>query len=208
MLTPIKIVIIPMLGLLLLTAQAMTQTADQPQQQQLRPAAFPKDNTILLNFGNNLFPVQPSITAQPMLSAEFCYKQVSFGPHFCYFQFKESRSDKLVTHFINDHVRYHHFLAGVKATVHLTEAVNGFLNTRINSQWLDVYLGLMGGYSFIHSSEPDANAEVIEKNERLRGELSLGLRSMVIPKVGFFLEGKHGSYAYCAFGISFAVGKE
>ena len=126
---------------------------------------------------------------------------------FLYFKSKECYRNITSDVCVKDHIKYAHFLTGLKANLHLTNGINRLLGTKIPPQWMDIYLQGYSGYNLVFSGHAEANQGYRTEMGRFTGGAGLGVRSMVTERLGFFIEGQYSSYSYLTFGISAFLGE-
>jgi hypothetical protein len=165
---------------------------------------YEKPRSVVLHVGNQMFSrmststmpvvVNPEITVIPNLTA---------GPMFGYFKFINYETvARSVTMYENVDVRYNHFFVGVRANYHVTHLLERLIRKEIGKDYFDLYVGSWAGYSFSSSNHKLANEKVIDATQKVRGGVLMGVRSMVVPRFGLFLEIGYGSYGIGSFGCT------
>jgi hypothetical protein len=91
---------------------------------------------------------------------------------------------------------------GVKTSYHLLPAVQKIFKKPMLVDYVDPYITVWVGYSLMFSNSSHANPEFIAVNQKIRGGAALGVRSMVLPRFGLFLEMGYSSVGYGSFGLS------
>jgi hypothetical protein len=107
-----------------------------------------------------------------------------------------------ITKYENIDVRYNQYMAGVRADYHLTSALEKLIKKSIGKDYFDLYVGAWTGYSFTSSNHRLANDDVINATQKLRGGALMGVRSMIVPRFGLFLEVGYSSYGMGSFGCT------
>lgn len=133
-------------------------------------------------------------------------KNLSVGPILTYFQFRRSEFESVnSTRWVNPEIRYHEMMIGLKAEYHINSLFEKIIRWKIPRHFIDTYAAGWGGYSFVKCASYLAEEELITDNEKFRGGIGLGARSLVLKWLGFSLEGGYSSYGYCSFGLFFVV---
>jgi hypothetical protein len=165
---------------------------------------YKKPGSVVLHLGNQMFNrmvsssmpvvINPEVTVIPNLTA---------GPMFGYFKFLNNVTiSNSVTMFENIDVWYNHFFIGARVNYHITDLVEHISGKEIGKDYFDLYVSSWLGYSFSTSDHQLAKAEVIQATQKLRGGVLVGVRSMIVPRFGLFLEAGYASYGLGAFGCT------
>lgn len=158
----------------------------------------------VLHLGNQMFGRMPAVTMPVLLHAEATiFPYITAGPLAGYFRFINSVAvSKSVTKYEQVDVKYHHFFGGLRINYHAAHILENLLHKEIINEYFDLYVGTWIGYSFSYSEHPLALEQVITSTRRLRGGIAAGVRSMIVPRFGLFLELGYSSYGIGAFGCS------
>ena len=133
-------------------------------------------------------------------------RNVSLGPMVTYFQFRRSEFEAVnATRWVDPELRYHETMIGLKFEYHINSAVEKLIRKRIPQHIVDVYTTGWGGYSFVKSASQLPDDDLISYNEKFRGGLGIGARSLVLKWMGFSLESGYSSYGYVSFGLFFVA---
>jgi hypothetical protein len=163
-----------------------------------------KRGSVILNIGNIMFTrmnttsmpvvVNPQITVLPNFTV---------GPLFSYFKFLNSEQvAKSVTMVENVDIKYNQFMVGVRADYHFTHIIEKLVRKNFGSDYFDLYLGAWSGYSLTSSSHRLANPDVIKATQKIRSGAHIGVRSMIVPRFGLFMEVGYSSYGIGSFGCT------
>ncbi len=168
---------------------------------------YKKPGSISIHLNNYMFSKRKVATPPVNVIAEVtAAKNLTLGPMFTYFQFKRSEFEATnATRWVNPELRYHEFMIGLKAEYHINSVIEKIINKKIPQHIVDTYAAGWGGYSFVKVNSPDAEEEQVSNNEKFRGGLAIGARSLVLKWMGFSLEGGYSSYGYCSFGLFFVA---
>lgn len=161
----------------------------------------------IIHASNHMFhqdkPVTVPVSFHPEVTV---FRNFTVGLLFTYFQFKNNQSEgPNATRWTGSHITYNQFLAGMKSSYHLNPMIEHIFNRALPNEILDIYLSSWVGYSFVHVNNKDADPGLINQNEKVRGGISLGARSMVFSWLGFSLEGGYSSFGYASFGVTFVL---
>jgi len=168
---------------------------------------YKRPGSVHLHLNNYMFSARKTATPPLNFIAQVTIvKNVSAGPMFTYFQFRESEFEAVnSTRWVNPEIRYHKMMVGLKAEYHINALIERIIRRPIPQHFVDVYTGGWIGYSFVKPNSVKAEEELVATNEKIRGGVSLGARSLVLKWMGFSLEGGYSSYGYCSFGLFFVA---
>jgi hypothetical protein len=163
-----------------------------------------KKGGVVLNLGNIMFTrmkttsmpivVNPQLTLFPNFTA---------GPVFSYFKFLNTEQvAKSVTMVENVDIKYNQFFVGFRADYHLTNIIEKMIKKDFGKEYFDLYAGIWGGYSFTSSGHRLANSDVINATQKIRAGIHAGVRSMIVPRFGLFMEVGYSSYGIGSFGCT------
>jgi hypothetical protein len=163
-----------------------------------------KPGSITLNIGNQMFNRMNTVTMPIGATVEVTvFPNFTAGPMFTYFKFVNwQQIKKSVTEIENVDVRYNQYFVGLRANYHLTPFVENLFNKKLGRDYFDLYVGAWGGYSFTNSNHELAMPQVIQITQRVRGGAVLGVRSMIVPRFGLFMELGYSSYGIGSFGCT------
>lgn len=131
------------------------------------------------------------------------FKNFTGGVLFTHYQFKQVSPEGVnASRFTGSDTKYNQFMLGAKASYHFNKLIEKIVNRHIASDIIDIYLTGWMGYSFARSRDEEHSEELIESNKKIRSGIALGARSMVIRRLGFFIEAGYSSFAYGSFGIT------
>lgn len=161
--------------------------------------AFNFNNHLLTKTGTSSMPISLGVDVTTV-------KNFTLGPTFSYYQLRNTTKTKANQDKINDkNTKYHMLTIGLRSTYHLMPSIQKLVNKPLLVDYVDVYISAWGGYSMMFANTSAASLDFMRANEKLRGGVALGVRSMVLPRFGFFVEGGYGSLGYASFGITVAV---
>jgi len=163
-----------------------------------------KKGGAILNVGNIMFTRMNTVTMPLSVNAQITVlPNFTVGPVFSYFKFLNAEQvAQSMTKYENVDVRYNQYMAGVRADYHLTAALEKLIRKSIGKDYFDLYVGAWTGYSFTSCNHRLANQEVIDDTQKLRGGALMGVRSMIVPRFGLFLEVGYSSYGIGSFGFT------
>ncbi|GIV33848.1 MAG: hypothetical protein KatS3mg031_1383 [Chitinophagales bacterium] len=198
----------PLLLLLLAVLPLFVFSQSWKQKKVLKPASFyTRPGTIALSVHNTMFSTRK--TAMPpvsIMSQVTATRNFTLGPVLTYFNFRQYAYESVqATRWINQDVRYHECMIGLRAEYHIPDLLQRCISRPIPVHYIDVYIFAWSGYSFVRSSHARASAEVIAEHQQVRVGAGLGARSLFLRWMGLSLEGGYGSYGYCSFGFFFIV---
>ena len=171
------------------------------------PVFYQNPGKMAFNFNNHLLTKTGTASMPISLSVDVtAVKNFTLGPIFSYYQLRNTTQVKANQDKINDkNTKYHMMIVGLRSTYHLMPAFQKIINKPLLVDYVDVYISAWGGYSFMFANTSAASLDFMRQNEKLRGGVALGVRSMVLPRFGFFIEGGYGSLGYGSFGITVAI---
>jgi hypothetical protein len=168
------------------------------------PVAYRENGAMMLNFSNYISHLNGVVSMPINLNSEITVcKNFTAGPLVTYLQRKNVQDVSETALVINDgNINYHHLMIGAKGSYHLLPLIQKMVRKPMLVDYVDVYVSGWAGYSLVFSNKSDANPTHMKDNQTLRGGATIGVRSMVLPKFGFFAEGGYGSYGYLSFGLT------
>ncbi len=179
----------------------------QPAGNETNKIYYQTPGSIILQGGNTMFAKRKMGMPPVSLMAQVTVaKNFSVGPLFTYFNFKRSEFEAVnATRWVNPDIRYHEMMAGLRGEYHLNSVIQKIINRTLPENYLDVYVVGWSGYSFVKSGSASAEQKLINDNQKIRGGVMIGARSLVVKWFGFSLEAGYSSYGYCSFGLFFMV---
>ena len=160
--------------------------------------------SLALNLNNYLVNRTGIVSLPVMLGVDATVAQnFTIGPVFGYFQLKNTTkiSDQL-TQIRDEDMKYHQFVVGVKGSYHIMPLIQSLTNKPMLVDYVDVYISAWAGYSFMFGNHRAADVNFMRSETKIRGGAALGVRSMVLPRFGFFVEGGYSSMGYASFGLT------
>jgi hypothetical protein len=166
--------------------------------------AYRKLGAMMLNFSNYISHLNGVVSMPINLNPEITVcNNFTAGPLVTYLQRKNVQDISETALVINDgNINYHHLMVGVKGSYHLLPLIQKMIRKPMLVDYVDVYVSGWSGYSMVFSNKSDASIAHRRDTQTIRGGASIGVRSMVLPKFGFFAEGGYGSYGYMSFGLT------
>jgi hypothetical protein len=163
-----------------------------------------KPGSVVLHVGNQMFNRMNSTSMPLSVAAEVTVlPNLTAGPMFTYFRFVSwEKIAKSMTEYENVDVKYNQYFLGVRANYHLTPFIEGLINKKLGREYFDLYVGGWAGYSLSNSNHRLANPEVINATQKMRAGVLAGVRSMIVPRFGLFMELGYSSYGLGAFGCT------
>ena len=171
------------------------------------PVFYQNPGKMAFNFNNHLLTKTGTASMPISLSVDVTtVKNLTLGPTFSYYQLRNTTPTKPSQDKINDkNTKYHMFIVGLRSTYHIMPSIQKIINKPLLVDYVDVYISAWGGYSFMFANTSAASLDFMRANEKIKGGVALGVRSMVLPRFGFFVEGGYGSLGYASFGITVAI---
>lgn len=176
-----------------------------PNQQDDRSVFYRKPGSMTLNLNNFMFSQHKPTTMPVAMNLQVTpFKNVTVGPMFGYFQFKYNYQESLDrTVWQHTDVKYHQYFVGLRGTYHLLPMIQNFVEKPFAIYYIDLYVSAWGGYSFVGVNYPSrGEQDLIDRQTRFRGGAMLGVRAMIVPRFGFFMEGGYSSYGFASFGMT------
>ncbi|MDX2000786.1 MAG: hypothetical protein SFW35_00010 [Chitinophagales bacterium] len=181
-----------------------THAAPSEKEQPKKMIAYRQPGAVTLHFSNYISHLHGVVSMPINLQPEVTVcKNFTVGPIFSYLQKKNTEEiSETVTRINDGNVTYQHFTVGLKGSYHLLPLVQKAVRKPMLVDYVDVYVSAWGGYGFAFSHKSAASDLYMQANRTLRGGASIGVRSMVLPRFGFFAEGGYGSFGYLSFGLT------
>lgn len=163
-----------------------------------------KPGSVVVHLGNQMFNRVNSTSMPLSASAEVTIlPNLTAGPMFTYFRFVNwEQVSKSMTEYENVDVKYNQYFMGLRANYHITPLVENLINKKLGREYFDLYVGAWVGYSISTSNHRLANPQVIDATQKIRAGVLAGVRSMVVPRFGLFMELGYSSYGLGAFGCT------
>ncbi len=172
------------------------------------PSVFYRNKgSFTLSVSNIIVSKQRAVSMPVNLQLEATVaKNFTVGPMFTYFMLKNVKQVEANQNQVQDgNLKYHQVMAGLRGSYHLMPLVQKIINKPMLVDYVDVYVTGFAGYSFMFADGKKANWDFMEANQKFRGGAALGVRSMVLPRFGFFLEMGYSSYGYGSFGLTTVI---
>lgn len=197
-----------------LAAQVATDAA--PEKPMVVPTDEPEEpvsvfyrnkGSFTLSASNILINRQNAVSMPLNLQLEAtAVKNFTIGPMFTYFMMKNVKQVEPNQNQVQDgNMKYHLLMVGLRGSYHLMPLFQKVINKPMLIDYVDVYATGFVGYSMILANGENVNMDFVKANEKIRGGAALGVRSMVLPRFGFFVEGGYSSFGYCSFGITTVI---
>jgi hypothetical protein len=195
----------PLLLLIMLIAVAFTQAQGIQMVKENKYVLYTeKPGSVVVHVGNQMFNRMNSTSMPLSVAAEVTVlPNLTAGPMFTYFRFVSwEKVAKSMTEYENVDVKYNQYFLGLRANYHLTPFIEGLINKKLGREYFDLYVGGWAGYSLSNSNHRLANPEVINATQKMRAGVLAGVRSMIVPRFGLFMELGYSSYGLGAFGCT------
>ncbi len=195
----------PLLLLIMLIAVAFTQAQGIQMVKENKYVLYTeKPGSVVVHVGNQMFNRINSTSMPLSVAAEVTVlPNLTAGPVFTYFRFVSwEKVAKSMTEYENVDVKYNQYFLGLRANYHLTPFIEGLFNKKLGREYFDLYVGGWAGYSLSNSNHRLANPDVINATQKMRGGVLAGVRSMIVPRFGLFMELGYSSYGLGAFGCT------
>ena len=201
-----------LLALLSLPAYAQINN-EAPEKPAVVPTETPEDapsvfyrnkGSFALHFSNILVSKQRAVSMPVNMHIEATMvKNFTIGPTFTYFMLKNVKQVETNQNQVQDgNLKYHQLMVGLRGSYHLMPLFQKIIKKPMLIDYVDVYVTGFAGYSVIFADGKKANLDFMRANEKFRGGAAMGVRSMVLPRFGFFLEMGYSSYGYGSFGLT------
>jgi hypothetical protein len=163
-----------------------------------------KKGSVVIHLSNHMFTRMNTSSMPVNLTTEVTiFENFTAGPVFTYFRFSNYEIvSQNMTEWKNIDVKYNQYFVGLRANYHLTPAFENLFNKKLGREYFDIYVGTWMGYSFTNSGHKLANADVIKGTQKMRAGALIGVRSMVVPRFGLFMEAGFSSYSFGSFGCT------
>jgi hypothetical protein len=195
----------PLLLLIMLIAVAFTQAQGIQMVKENKYVLYTeKPGSVVVHVGNQMFNRMNSTSMPLSVAAEVTVlPNLTAGPMFTYFRFVSwEKVAKSMTEYENIDVKYNQYFLGLRANYHLTPFIEGLINKKLGREYFDLYVGGWAGYSLSNSNHRLANPDVINATQKMRAGVLAGVRSMIVPRFGLFMELGYSSYGLGAFGCT------
>lgn len=131
---------------------------------------------------------------------------LTLGPVFTYLQMKNTtKINEQTTQIRDQDMKYHQMIVGLKGSYHIMPLIQSITNKPMLVDYVDVYLTAWAGYSFMFANHQASDVDFMRKEQKVRGGAGLGVRSMVLPRFGFFVEAGYASTGYASFGLTTVI---
>jgi hypothetical protein len=163
-----------------------------------------KPGSVVVHLGNQMFNRMNTTSMPVTFTAEVtALPNLTVGPVFTYFKFVSwEQVAKSVTEYENVDVKYNQYFVGLRANYHLTPFLEEMFNKKLGREYFDLYVGSWAGYSITNSNHNLANEDVVKGTQKFRGGALMGVRSMIVPRFGLFMELGYTSYGIGSFGCT------
>lgn len=154
-------------------------------------------------FGN-VKSVSMPISINPQVTI---FKNFTAGPTFTYFKSKYAyNAAHNVQVWENSDEVYRSLMPGLKGEYHLMPLLDKMTNKPIKAMYVDLYVHSWVGYQFVLGDfGTRENPNYKDQYQALRGGVGVGVRSMLLPFLGVFLEVGYSQVGYGSFGLSFKL---
>ncbi len=205
-----------LIALLSMPAFAQISNDEAPEKPAIVPTDAPEEKpsvfyrnkgSFTISASNIIIGKQRAVSMPVNLQIEAtAFKNFTIGPMFTYFMLKNVKQVETNQNQVQDgNMRYHQLMVGLRGSYHLMPLFQKIIRKPMLTDYVDVYVTSFVGYSMMFANGSKANLDFMEANERIRGGAALGVRSMVLPRFGFFVEMGYTSYGYGSFGITTVI---
>lgn len=167
---------------------------------------YQKKGSIGLHLSNFMFGSVKSVSMPVTLGAQMtAFKNFTVGPTFTYFNSKYSyNEDYNVQVWEDSEKKYRSLMPGIKGEYHLTPLLDKMTKKRIKAIYVDLYVHSWVGYQFVLGENGTfEKPNYKDQYQELRGGLGMGVRTMIMPFLGLFIEAGYSRVGYGSFGLSF-----
>ncbi|MEX0810645.1 MAG: hypothetical protein WD048_00425 [Chitinophagales bacterium] len=169
---------------------------------------YQKPGSISLHLSNFMFgdvkSVSMPITLNPQITV---LKNFTMGPSFTYFKSKYVyQAAHNVQVWENSDETYRSLMPAIRGEYHITPLLDKIINKPIQAMYVDVYLQSWVGYQFVTGEAGTAEKpNYKDEYQDWRGGIGIGVRTMLLPFMGIFLEVGYSRIGYGSFGLSFKL---
>jgi len=208
-----RLLILCLFALFTLPMVAQVSTGEAPEKPAIMPTEeiaeepliyYRNKGSFIMSASNILIGKQRAVSMPISLQVEAtAVKNFTIGPMVTYFMLKNVKQVERNQNQVQDgNMRYHQLMVGLRGSYHLMPLVQKIINKPMLVDYVDVYITSFVGYSVMFANGSKASLDFMEENETIRGGAALGVRSMVLPRFGFFVEAGYSSYGYGSFGMT------
>lgn len=191
-----------------LQAQEYEQRPEKIDASNFKLLYYQNPGSISLHFSNFMFGDVQSVTMPVSLNPQVtAFKNFTVGPSFTYFKSKYNyNAAHNVQVFENSKKNYRSLMPAIKGEYHLTPLLDKLTRKPIQAMYIDIYVQSWIGYQFV-MGEGGTREKPNYKDEfqAWRGGAALGVRTMLLPFMGIFLEVGYSKIGYGSFGLSFKL---
>lgn len=167
---------------------------------------YQKRGNISLHLSNFMFSSVKTVSMPITIGAQMtAFKNFTVGPTFTYFKSKYSYNEAYnIQKWENSDKKYRSLMPGIKGEYHLTPLLDKMTKRKIKAMYIDLYVQSWIGYQFVLGEEGTLEKpNYKDEYQDLRGGLGLGVRTMIMPFMGLFIEVGYSRVGYGSFGLSF-----
>ena len=172
-----------------------------------KPVFYRDPGSFILSFSNIMVSKQRAVSMPINMQIEAtAFKNFTIGPMVTYFMLKNTKQVEANQNQIQDgNLKYHQVMVGLRGSYHFMPILQKIIKKPMLTDYVDAYITGHVGYSMLFADGSKANMDFMDANQRIRGGAALGVRSMVLPRFGFFLEMGYTSYGYGSFGLTTVI---
>jgi hypothetical protein len=172
-----------------------------------KPVFYRNPGSFIMSFSNIMVSKQRAVSMPVNLQIEAtAFKNFTIGPMVTYFMLKNVKQVEPNQNRIQDgNLKYHQVMVGIRGSYHFMPILQKLIKKPMLTDYVDAYITGHVGYSVLFADGSKANMDFMDANQRIRGGAALGVRSMVLPRFGFFIEMGYTSYGYGSFGITTVI---
>ena len=176
-------------------------------QDDLKPVFYRNPGSFILSFSNIMVSKQRAVSMPINMQIEAtAFKNFTVGPMVTYFMLKNTKQVEANQNQIQDgNLKYHQVMVGLRGSYHFMPILQKIIKKPMLTDYVDAYITGHVGYSMLFADGSKANIDFMDANQRIRGGAALGVRSMVLPRFGFFIEMGYTSYGYGSFGLTTVI---
>lgn len=194
------------LSVLYTSAQEYESKPENLNRNSYQSLNYQNKGKISLHLSNFMFGDVKSVSMPITIGAQLtAFRNFTIGPTFSYFKSKYSYNAAYnIQVWENSDEIFRSLMPGIKGEYHLMPAINKMVKKDIKALYIDLYMQSWIGYQFVlgaggSSEKPNYK----DQYQALRGGLGLGVRTMLMPFMGIFLEVGYSKVGYGSFGLSF-----
>jgi hypothetical protein len=167
---------------------------------------YQKKGNMSIHLSNFMFSSVKTISMPITIGTQVtAFKNFTIGPAFTYFKSKYSYDEAYnIQVWENSEEKFRSLMPAIKGEYHLTPLLDKMTRRKIKAMYIDLYVQSWIGYQFVlGESGTLEKPNYKDEYQDLRGGLGMGVRTMIMPFMGLFIEVGYSRVGYGSFGLSF-----